>query len=790
MRDTRREQPDRRHPVGQLQLLLEPYARGDVLQENHRAGGIPPGRQQRRLRRVDQQVPRFAGVARGQGHPIQGRSGRVVAPLARQPLRERGIEQGRQRPSHGGGVRQAVDAVERCIPAHDPIFEVQHDEPVVQRLDDVLVELANPVDLGRLDLQLRVETTVLDRGGDLRRDRRQQGDVLAAQRLAARLRPQREHRDGPFFRNAGHEIVDPLLSPERDLRLGVPAGGRGVVEQDRPLIDDVRTDARGGFQPRPRTGRAPPRRPERSKLPAGLRFHGRHHQHGVVDDQGLGHPGHESFGQSVQIEIAVQLPRKTEQRTPVVIPVTVVRAVEHRLNGVLHRTGQQDDHRRRQQGDDRVVPVRFVEEHGPRQPIENKVKGHHRGHGHGIDQPALDDHLDVTQAILDDGRRERQRNQAQRNRGHVERRRVEPERPRDRVTHDEGQPAQNRSPHDPPQLAFGRHRRHPPQGENHEGQSANNAAGQVRDFQVPDALDRGREHRRAGVSGQRHRLQESQRDRRGVDHRHDEAPQTVPDRTGRPLGKHQGEVHEQRREHQGRDRVRPVEHPVQPIQSTAEREGEHAEERHAEPEEMQRGLGSRLPESNRGADQQREHADSGQHEVQLGLGRRRRLQGDVDQAGLIEPQQRIVDVAGGLPGMEMLHHVPGGLHRDAVERQQHIPRLDPGPIPGLVRRNLRRGDAGRSIDPQHAVDQLVPVGPDNDVRGGETDEDGHQGDGQDRGNPRTPPLAPAGGQDASRQGATHFKRPGRRTHVVDRCISYAIGIPGTRAGVDSDASVF
>ena len=149
------------------------------------------------------------------------------------------------------------------------------------------------------------------------------------------------------------------------------------------------------------------------------------------------------------------------------------------------------------------------------------------------------------------------------------------------------------------------------------------------------------------------------------------------------------------------------------------------------------------------------HADARQHEVDPGPGRRHRLQGDVDQARLIESQQRVGDPAVELPRMEMRRHFARGPDGDAVESQQHVPRLDPGPVSGLVRRHLGGGDAGRPIDPQHAVDQLVPVGPDEGVGGGEAEEARDQGDGQDRRNPGTPPAAPGGAQGMSRRWAAH-----------------------------------
>ena len=94
--------------------------------------------------------------------------------------------------------------------------------------------------------------------------------------------------------------------------------------------------------------------------------------------------------------------------------------------------------------------------------------------------------------------------------------------------------------------------------------------------------------------------------RRGVDHSRDRcAPQeqrrqiqrrqkrpagVTPDPGVGPVREHQGEMQEQGRQQELRRQVTPVEHPVERIQTSGEREREHAEERHRQPEEMERRL--------------------------------------------------------------------------------------------------------------------------------------------------------------------------------------------------------
>ena len=80
------------------------------------------------------------------------------------------------------------------VPSDHAILEIQHDEAVVERLEDVLVELAQPIELVGLGPQLAVEAAVLERRGHLAGHRREQRHVFAAQRLRAVLAAERRAR--------------------------------------------------------------------------------------------------------------------------------------------------------------------------------------------------------------------------------------------------------------------------------------------------------------------------------------------------------------------------------------------------------------------------------------------------------------------------------------------------------------------------------------------------------------------------------------------------------------------
>ena len=88
-------------------------------------------------------------------------------------------------------------------------------------------------------------------------------------------------------------------------------------------------------------------------------------------------------------------------------------------------------------------------------------------------------------------------------------------------------------------------------------------------------------------------------------------------------------MQEERRQHDHRNRVAPIEHPVDTIEPAAEREGEQTEERDRQPEEMQRGLIGGPARAHGRADEQREDADRGQHVVVKARAARHRRQRDV-----------------------------------------------------------------------------------------------------------------------------------------------------------------
>jgi hypothetical protein len=86
--------------------------------------------------------------------------------------------------------------------------------------------------------------------------------------------------------------------------------------------------------------------------------------------------------------------------------------------------------------------------------------------------------------------------------------------------------------------------------------------------------------------------------------RHDDRAANRPARpTTWPFGKNECEVQEERWKREDRNRVGPVEHPIQSIEPAAEREAQHSEERDRDPEKVQRGRVARPAHPDRATDQ-------------------------------------------------------------------------------------------------------------------------------------------------------------------------------------------
>ena len=163
------------------------------------------------------------------------------------------IEQPIERLAERIGARHAVEPLERLVPADDAIVEADDQQPVVERLEDVLVERAQPIELRRLDVQLAIQPAVLDGGRRLRRRPPRAGPCLrwsAARRSrAGRARSTAFTR---VVRDARHQVVDAGVAPDLDFFGGEAADRQRIVEPHDVARREPPADAGAAVQARRR----------------------------------------------------------------------------------------------------------------------------------------------------------------------------------------------------------------------------------------------------------------------------------------------------------------------------------------------------------------------------------------------------------------------------------------------------------------------------------------------------------------------------------------------------------
>ena len=306
-------------------------------------------------------------------------------------------------------------------------------------------------------MQLAVEPSVFNRRRDLTGDGSQQRQILAVEWFVGLFAAQREHGDRAALEHAGHEIVEAGIAPELDLLRNEPCGGNRIVQRHRPTAIEPRDQRGRTRQRRHRTGESI--RANRREVAGGVFVPRRQQQRHALDDERLDDAGDQPLAEADDVEVRVQVARERDQRAPVVVPVAVEHPVERVLHRLLDRLRQQDDYHRRQQRDDARVLIGISTKHERGELEHREVEQHRRRQKRGEGKPAFDDHFNVAQPIPDDGRREGQRHEAERNRGELKRRRrIDAQRPRQRVAKRIGSGAERRAPCDPAQLALSRHR--------------------------------------------------------------------------------------------------------------------------------------------------------------------------------------------------------------------------------------------------------------------------------------------------------------------------------------------
>ena len=260
--------------------------------------------------------------------------------------------------------------LERPVPPDDAVVQVVHDQPVVERLEDVLVELAQALKLAGLELQLPVQPAVLERGRHLAADGRTAAPCLrcSAARPACAARA-RAPRSCPPSRRTARSSGRPRSRQNAISSAGNAPCSRGSSSDS--AMPPARLAAICERAAQPGTARSPKPSARIDFEVAGCLVD--EHQRHAIDDKRLANARDEPLAQAIEIEVAVQIAREADERAPIVVPVAIERAIERVLNRALHRADQQHDDERRQHRDDHVVPLRGAEEHDAGQAQQRRV---------------------------------------------------------------------------------------------------------------------------------------------------------------------------------------------------------------------------------------------------------------------------------------------------------------------------------------------------------------------------------------------------------------------------------
>ena len=353
-----------------------------------------------------------------------------------------------------------------------------------------------------------------------------------------------------------------------------------------------------------------------------------------------------------------------------------------------------------------------------RRPQDHHVDRDDGGNDGGVDQQALEDDLDVHQPVADDGRGKRERDERQRHGEQFHRqRRPDTESKRQHVADGKRQRPERRAPDDPSQLARGGDRTDATERANEDGKTRREEAGEVQQLERVEERDHAHEIGRVGARAheckhpRRHENARGQVDRRQPARQHGAVAVRL-----RPLGKHESEVQEQRRDHRQRHRVGPVKKPVDAIEAAGEREREGAEKRDREPEEVQRRLIEGPPGPNRGAHEEREDPDRGEHVIEAACPVRKRRHRQLDDFAAAQAKQRVAMAIATRRRQLHCQDVGPPADRLTIDGQQHVTGSYAGVRRGRSSRDFRRNHPRTALDPKHAVFNVVRRGSLDDVR--------------------------------------------------------------------------
>ncbi len=185
-------------------------------------------------------------------------------------------------------------------------------------------------------------------------------------------------------------------------------------------------------------------------------------------------------------------------------------------------------------------------------------------------------------------------------------------------------------------------------------------------------------------------------------------------------------MNEERRQEQRRNDVTPVENPVEEIEPARERKCQRAEERHAQPEEVQRRLVFRAAQPHAGPDEQREESDARQRQIEPLRSRGNAGNGNDEDVRVGQAGNHVLQRLSGPRRVQHVLHIAEVNNRLRIDLEEDVAGLDPGTACRCAFGDNTGRDFAAVRDPQNAIFHLVPA-TERDVHRGENDEPNDHG---------------------------------------------------------------
>src|SRR5437868_4304624 len=400
------EQADGRHFLRLRELRFEADAFGDVVDDDDAPDDVEPLGDERRDSDVGD-----AGVAcvRAQAELVQVVDAGILA-HAIELFHEAVGENFADGLADSFRARKRVHHFHLRVPRLDAVGEVDCQHADADGFDDVLVEVFQPFVLTDFLFERRVEARVLNSDAEIPGQGLKQLHVFAGEEVAFHRLTQPEHRDHALLHGAGNVVVQ-IKTADGFLCASVLAEGLVCVVEEQVAFSDLRPF--GGEEAEIELV-GPGDAIRLCKMEAARVVGSGGEDREARDEESLRKTLDDEVEHLIQIGLGVQVSTECDQGAAIVVALAIEELVEMLLDPILYRIEEQ-----RSDGDGN--------DQAGRPGVGNRLlyRGADQGDGpevhaddgrgrNGVRHAALEDQIDVHQAVTHDGIAEGQRQEDQR----------------------------------------------------------------------------------------------------------------------------------------------------------------------------------------------------------------------------------------------------------------------------------------------------------------------------------------------------------------------------------------